>query len=134
MVHVNAKCCHAPACVKQHAANRNLKWKRENPEKHLARQRNRDAKRRGSKRGALGKVEGKQFREVFERDGWVCQLCHKKVDRELKWPDPGSASLDHIEPRALGGEHVLSNVHLAHLRCNLSKHTRAVNEQLLLVG
>ena len=63
--------------------------------------------------------------EIFERDGWVCQLCDAPVDRLLSYPDPGSASLDHIMPLSRGGHHVRSNVQLAHLFCNLSKGARA---------
>lgn len=58
---------------------------------------------------------------VFERDGWVCQLCHTPVDRDLVYPDPMSKSLDHKIPLAVGGGHVENNVQLAHLRCNLAK-------------
>ena len=63
--------------------------------------------------------------EIFERDGWVCQLCDAPVDCLLSYPDPGSASLDHIMPLSRGGHHVRSNVQLAHLFCNLSKGARA---------
>ena len=63
--------------------------------------------------------------EIFERDGWICQLCDAPVDRLLSYPDPGSASLDHIMPLSRGGHHVRSNVQLAHLFCNLSKGARA---------
>lgn len=63
--------------------------------------------------------------EIFERDGWVCQLCDAPVDRLLNYPDPGSASLDHILPLSRGGHHIRSNVQLAHLFCNLSKGARA---------
>jgi len=45
-----------------------------------------------------------------------------------------SASLDHIFPLSLGGDHVRENVHAAHLRCNISKNNRGGNEQLLLIG
>ena len=63
--------------------------------------------------------------EIFERDGWVCQLCDAPVDRSLNYPDTGSASLDHILPLSRGGHHVHANVQLAHLFCNLSKGARA---------
>ena len=64
--------------------------------------------------------------EVFNRDGWVCQICGRPVNRELEWPDSMSASLDHIEPLFVGGAHTKDNVQLAHLVCNLRKHTALV--------
>lgn len=64
------------------------------------------------------------YLEVFERDGWVCGICDGPVDRELRWPDPWSPSLDHIVPMARGGQHLLENVQCAHLRCNISKGAR----------
>lgn len=59
--------------------------------------------------------------EIFERDGWACQLCMQPVDPDLRWPDPFSASLDHITPLSKGGHHLRSNCQLAHLRCNIKK-------------
>ncbi len=58
---------------------------------------------------------------VFERDGWVCQLCGETVNPDLRWPDPMSPSLDHVVPIARGGTHEYANVQLAHLVCNLRK-------------
>jgi 5-methylcytosine-specific restriction endonuclease McrA len=61
---------------------------------------------------------------IFERDKWVCQICREPVDRMTRYPDPMSASLDHRQPITLLGPHTASNVRLAHLRCNLSKHDK----------
>lgn len=63
-------------------------------------------------------------REVFERDGWQCQLCDELVDRERRFPDPLSASLDHVLPLSKGGSHTLDNVQLAHFSCNSAKGAR----------
>jgi HNH endonuclease len=60
--------------------------------------------------------------QVFERDGWICGICHEPVDREAAWPAPRMPSLDHIEPLAAGGPHVYENVQCAHLQCNLIKN------------
>ena len=65
--------------------------------------------------------------DIFERDGGVCHLCHKKVPRKR-------ASMDHIIPLSLGGEHSLRNVALAHRSCNSAKNNRPVGEQLRLIG
>lgn len=63
-------------------------------------------------------------REVFERDGWVCGLCQSPVDSDIKWPSPLSPSLDHILPLSKGGSHIMANVQLAHLGCNVEKGDR----------
>lgn len=63
-------------------------------------------------------------REVFERDGWMCGICSEPVDAGRRYPDPQSASLDHVVPLSRGGGHILSNVQCAHLFCNLSKGNR----------
>lgn len=58
--------------------------------------------------------------EIFDRDGWVCQLCGKPVEK-------GEESLDHIIPISLGGPHLKSNVQLAHRRCNSRKGNRLIS-------
>lgn len=71
---------------------------------------------------------------VFMRDGWICQICKKRVNKKLRLPNRMSASLDHIVPLSLGGIHAYSNVQLAHLRCNSRKqdNTLPQGEQLRL--
>lgn len=59
---------------------------------------------------------------VFERDGWICQLCNGPVDRNpIKGTDPKTPVLDHIKPEALGGTYTYDNVQTAHHRCNSRK-------------
>lgn len=58
---------------------------------------------------------------VFERDGWVCQICGEAIDRDAVAKSPLSASLDHIIPLSKGGEHSMSNTQCSHLRCNMMK-------------
>lgn len=50
-----------------------------------------------------------------------CPGCGNPIDLDRKWPDPWSKTIDHKIPVALGGEHVLENCQLMHLRCNASK-------------
>jgi hypothetical protein len=59
--------------------------------------------------------------EVYDRDGWACRLCTLPVDRDLAWPDPLCASLDHVIPLVAGGEHSKANTQLAHWICNVRK-------------
>lgn len=54
----------------------------------------------------------------------TCPLCDEPMDRELRYPDPMSKSLDHITPLALGGDHAMGNLQWAHLRCNVAKGAR----------
>lgn len=58
---------------------------------------------------------------VFERDGWICNLCKLPIDSTLRLPDPMAATLDHVIPITLGGEHTYRNIKAAHAQCNFSK-------------
>lgn len=58
---------------------------------------------------------------VFDRDDWICQLCHGDIPREAQWPSPLSATMDHIKPLSRGGEHSYANCQASHLTCNASK-------------
>jgi hypothetical protein len=78
-------------------------------------------------------VEKFESLEIFMRDGWICQLCKKRVNKKLKWPHPMSASLDHIIPVNNGGPHTKVNCQLAHLRCNISAGIGGV-KQLRMFG
>ncbi|MGW6946179.1 HNH endonuclease [Streptomyces xanthophaeus] len=62
--------------------------------------------------------------DVHTRDEWTCQLCRLPIDPEVAWPDPMSASVDHIVPLSRGGQHSMINVQSAHLGCNSSKGDR----------
>lgn len=75
-----------------------------------------NAKRRARAAGAPV-VELVKRQEVFERDGWICQLCGLPTLRETGH-HPMSASVDHIIPLAEGGDHTYDNCVTAHLACN----------------
>lgn len=66
--------------------------------------------------------------EIFERDGWLCQICDEEIDRELVFPNPGTASLDHKIPISLGGRHTRANVQCSHLGCNSRKSNKLLCE------
>ena len=63
--------------------------------------------------------------DIYERDGWVCQLCGLPVDREVD-PSRGAdaPTIDHVIPVSLGGGDVPENVQLAHRSCNARKGTK----------
>lgn len=73
-------------------------------------------------------VEHVDLQVVFKRDKGICWLCGESVDLQLKWPDRGFATLDHVVPLVRGGMHSYSNIRLAHLRCNCRKGAREVVE------
>lgn len=78
-----------------------------------------DVRKERERKAARYPVSKKQ---IFERDNYICGICGLPVDRDLRWPDESSASLDHIVPIARGGTHEPSNTQCAHLRCNRIKH------------
>ncbi len=61
---------------------------------------------------------------VFRRDNWTCQLCHKRIDPLVRWPNKRCATIDHILPMVKGGDHRLANCQAAHFDCNASKGAR----------
>jgi hypothetical protein len=68
-----------------------------------------------------GPVDAINPRHVFERDGWRCGICGRKVNPGLKFPHPRSPSLDHIIALAAGGSHTWDNLQCAHFICNSMK-------------
>jgi len=72
-------------------------------------------------------------RDIFKRDGYICQLCGNKINMKLKYPDSLSPSIDHIIPIGKGGIDAPINVQTAHLGCNLIKNAKS-GGQLRLFG
>lgn len=105
---------------------RRLEWEATAPEREarrLEKQREKDKRRRRKKRT-------KQWPSIFEvgeKDGWVCGVCGKHVDKDLEWLAPWNdrnvwaPSRDHIVPRAAGGGNELSNFQITHFICNSYK-------------
>lgn len=50
-------------------------------------------------------------RALLERDGETCPICGR-------WMHPENRTIDHIQPRSLGGPNAQVNLRLTHLRCN----------------
>jgi len=62
--------------------------------------------------------------KVFERDGYICQICGKPTDlndREWGTIGPLFPTVDHIIALANGGSHTWDNVQCAHAICNSYK-------------
>jgi 5-methylcytosine-specific restriction endonuclease McrA len=106
-----------PSCAKKRQRQQIEDWYKAHPDKLAEKWRAHKRRRRAAKFGA----ESERFadREIFERDDWTCGICRHKIDPSVKYPDPRSASLDHIIPLSLGGPHTRSNVRLACLECNV---------------
>lgn len=66
--------------------------------------------------------------EIFERDGWICGICREPIDPAAAYPDPRSASLDHIIPVSRGGMHSRANAQASHLTCNVHKGVTLTEE------
>ena len=143
--------CKEPTCQKRRKADYQMDWERRYKAKHgnwSTRRYKEDPVKKGIRDGKRlqemsarkrypGNYSAKDTRrrmrlagatvevfdpmEVFERDGWVCQLCEKPVDQLLEHPDPMCKSLDHKTPISLGGDHSRENTQLTHLRCNIRK-------------
>ena len=62
-------------------------------------------------------------------EGEVCALCGLPIDKKLRFPDPMSATVDHIVPVAKGGHPSdPQNLQIAHLICNQIKGSKTVIE------
>lgn len=80
------------------------------------------ARRRARQRAAF--VEDFDPIEIFERDGWVCQLCGDPVRRDVRWMHPLAPCVDHIRSFSNGGLHERKNAQCSHQRCNNRKGNR----------
>lgn len=73
-----------------------------------------------------------------DRDGANCQLCGEPIDFDVKSGpsgDDNGSSIDHIIPYSVSKNDDLTNLQLAHWRCNRAKGNRVLQpEQLRLVG
>lgn len=76
-----------------------------------------------ARRAGCRVVESFDRLEIFERDKWACALCGAAC-REPNPHDPASATVDHIVPLSLGGEHSRANAQTACLSCNSAKQDR----------
>ena len=70
-----------------------------------------------------------KHKKIILAEQEICALCGKPVDKSLRFPNPMSASVDHIIPIAKGGDpSALSNLQLAHLICNQVKASKLTQE------
>lgn len=87
------------------------------------------AKRNRPDKDGAFQVQYDRLRKIVIAEHDVCAICGMPVDKSLKFPNPLSASVDHIIPIAKGGHPAaLENLQLTHLKCNQAKATKLVFE------
>ena len=78
--------------------------------------------RYGSKRGLF-----EYNKKIIIATQSVCAICGAPVDKRLKFPNPYSATIDHIIPLSRGGDPTaLDNMQLAHMKCNRAKSNKTI--------
>lgn len=93
-------------------------YRKNNPDKAHSFRANRRARESGAFVSAVNR------NEIFERDGYVCQLCGGGVLPFVPHYHPLHPTIDHIIPLAAGGTHEPGNTQTAHNGCNASKGSR----------
>lgn len=61
------------------------------------------------------------IKALWAKTDGICEICSRRVDPDLLYPDPMSPSLDHIQQIQHQGPHTLENTRLTHLTCNISR-------------
>lgn len=75
----------------------------------------------------LGSAAWRRAREAVLARESICYLCGRPVDKSLPGSSPAGPTVDHMEARSTGGSlYDLSNLHLAHQRCNSMKNSMAL--------
>lgn len=87
------------------------------------------------RRHAMSLGEDIRHVEIFERDGWMCWLCNKPIDRKLRCPSWWAATLDHVYPLNAFQDpaqwHTAANVRAAHALCNFKKADKIIEGSTL---
>lgn len=79
-----------------------------------------------------GRYEPFNLLQMFDRDGWRCQLCGRSTPRRLRGSAaPNAPEVDHIIPLADGGNHTWLNCQCACRECNIKKGASARGQLLM---
>lgn len=90
-------------------------------------------KRRALKRGVIYEIFN--LKEIFERDGYICQHCGKKTRPDYNQYHPLYPELDHIVPSSKGGAHTRKNTQCLCRRCNnYKRNNNNGKDQLRMFG
>ena len=88
------------------------------------------AKRRPDQSG-WAEASYKKAKKIIYASQTNCGICGRPVNFDLKFPDPWSATLDHVVPVSKGGDPAaLENLQLAHLQCNRQKASKLYEPQI----
>lgn len=80
----------------------------------------------GAHRGAYEKNK-----KIILKTQDVCGICGYPVDKTLKYPDPMSATIDHIIPINKNGHPSdIDNMQLAHMTCNRQKSDKIYKNKI----
>lgn len=89
-----------------------------------------DMKRNRPDKDGGHKAAYEKNRRIILAQQEVCALCGRPVDKNLPFPNPWCATVDHIIPVAKGGHpSALDNLQLAHLICNQVKSSKLTQEE-----
>lgn len=73
----------------------------------------------------------KKAKKIIFASQSVCGICGRPVDFDKVFPNPWSATVDHIIPVSKGGNPTeLENMQLAHLQCNRIKAAKLLQPQI----
>ena len=120
--------CRCAECVAAHS-RRMAAWMQCHTEKHGEHYSSTWRRKFKSEHGFWPQGSGAGFidaagrQAIYERDGWVCQLCGGPIDFGAS-AHADRASLDHIVPQSRGGSHDPSNLRMAHVGCNARRRDR----------
>jgi hypothetical protein len=64
---------------------------------------------------------------IYERDGGICHICHRKVSKK-------TFTLDHLVPVVHHGDHTAINIAIAHRGCNSRRGAGRIPAQLRLLA
>ena len=80
--------------------------------------------------GRTGNRRYRRERAAILKGVVACWICGRPIDKTLRWPDPMSASADHVTAHHDGGDDGRRNLKPSHLGCNSSRGKRAHSKRL----
>lgn len=86
------------------------------------------ANNRGMERYGVHRQAFEKAKKRILKEQCICGICGKPVDKTIKYPHPLSPTIDHIIPIDRGGHPSdISNLQLAHFKCNRQKADKLPN-------
>ena len=82
--------------------------------------------RRAKRMGKITRLSCSALRVWFSQQGGMCSICGEPLGDDY--------TFDHIIPMIAGGENVVSNLSLVHMKCNLKKGGRILKRQIVSCG